>query len=424
MNETYQNRITDQICKIQNDRALIAFYDRLRYAPLGNYAQLHAKGEYQENGHKVHSLICITIQDYSNGTGDRNIITRFNLAPEQIQFLLTRITSGFQEFEWSQSKIYGNPDQNGYSTAQMFYISRHPYDSKGQPMKSPWKIQIVNGKGIKAQNKNGGSYMQPRSFQSEKTTAIQLTDMDLFTLLKRTDSYISNWETVIAASLINNGKRMLQQYLPSQLHPCSDGAGGDVCLTRMEELESCLSGLLSTLKKNREHVPLEVLKTQYKQPYEELVRNINLTASAYAKSVLLHRLVLNPDADVEEQCTVINQMIQTSGMLKKISSCMSKTYDVGQIYPLILELRHMVEQALWPYVNQATCLVADLDDIEKEPTIYNFLTHEVYENDTWIHREIDLRWKLLVHLTPEQRESVPPANHSMNGGIYHERTTI
>ena len=145
-------------------------------------------------------------------------------------------------------------------------------------------------------------------------------------------------------------------------------------MTRMEELESCLSGLLSTLKKNREHVPLEVLKTQYKQPYEELVRNINLTASAYAKSVLLHRLVLNPDADVEEQCTVINQMIQTSGMLKKISSCMSKTYDVGQIYPLILELRHMVEQALWPYVNQATCLVADLDDIEKEPTIYNFLT--------------------------------------------------
>ena len=74
-----------------------------------------------------------------------------------------------------------------------------------------------------------------------------------------------------------------------------------MCLTRMEELESCLSGLLSTLKKNREHVPLEVLKTQYKQPYEELVRNINLTASAYAKSVLLHRLVLNPDADVEEQ---------------------------------------------------------------------------------------------------------------------------
>ena len=185
-----------------------------------------------------------------------------------------------------------------------------------------------------------------------------------------------------------------------------------------EEPGTCASGSAEGLIQHCFH------SKELSKEYEELVRNINLTASAYAKSVLLHRLVLNPDADVEEQCTVINQMIQTSGMLKKISSCMSKTYDVGQIYPLILELRHMVEQALWPYVNQATCLVADLDDIEKEPTIYNFLTHEVYENDTWIHREIDLRWKLLVHLTPEQRESVPPANHSMNGGIYHERTTI
>ena len=196
-----------------------------------------------------------------------------------------------------------------------------------------------------------------------------------------------------------------------------------MCLTRMEELESCLSGLLSTLKKNREHVPLEVLKTQYKQPYEELVRNINLTASAYAKSVLLHRLVLNPDADVEEQCTVINQMIQTSGMLKKISSCMSKTYDVGQIYPLILELRHMVEQALWPYVNQATCLVADLDDIERTDNL-QFLTHEVYEMIPGFTEKSTCAGNYWYIFTPEQRESVPPANHSMNGGIYHERTTI
>ena len=193
-----------------------------------------------------------------------------------------------------------------------------------------------------------------------------------------------------------------------------------MCLTRMEELGSCLSGLLSTLKNNREHVPLEVLKTQYKQPYEELIGKINQTASAYAKSVLLHRLILNPDADMEEQCGVINQTIQTSGMVKKISSCMSKTYDVGQMYPLVLELRHMVELALWPYVNQATCLVADLDDLEKEPLLYNLLTHKVYENDTWIHREIDLRWKLLVYLTPEQRASVPPANYTMNGGNTYE----
>lgn len=118
MSENYQNSITDQICKVQTSKKLIALYDRLRYTSYNSYAQLHAKGEFEENGHKVHSLIGISIQDYSSGTGDKNIITRFHLAPEQIQFLLSRVTAGFPEFEWSQSKIFGVPDGNGYSTAQ------------------------------------------------------------------------------------------------------------------------------------------------------------------------------------------------------------------------------------------------------------------------------------------------------------------
>ena len=60
MNETYQNRITDQICKIQTDKKLIAFYDKLLTTTYNSFAQLHAKGEYVENGHKAHSLIGIT----------------------------------------------------------------------------------------------------------------------------------------------------------------------------------------------------------------------------------------------------------------------------------------------------------------------------------------------------------------------------
>ena len=84
MSENYQNSITDQICKVQTSKKLIALYDRLRYTSYNSYAQLHAKGEFEENGHKVHSLIGISIQDYSSGTGDKNIITRFHLAPEQI----------------------------------------------------------------------------------------------------------------------------------------------------------------------------------------------------------------------------------------------------------------------------------------------------------------------------------------------------
>ena len=211
MNQNYQTRISPQICKVQTDRKLIAVYDQLKCAALTHYAQLHAKGEYKENDHKANSLIRLTIQDYSNGTGDKNIIAQFNLAPEQIQFILTRITAGFQEFEWSQSKIYGTPDAQGYSTAQQFSISRHTNDSSGRPMKSPWRIQIVNGKGVKVQNQKGGSYMKSGSFLSEKNAFIQLTDMDLYTLLKRTDSYITNWEACMAPSLIANGKQAYEK---------------------------------------------------------------------------------------------------------------------------------------------------------------------------------------------------------------------
>ena len=211
MNQNYQTRISPQICKVQTDRKLIAVYDQLKCAALTHYAQIHAKGEYKENDHKANSLIKVTIQDYSNGTGDKNVIAQFNLAPEQIQFILTRITAGFQEFEWSQSKIYGTPDAQGYSTAQQFSISRHACDSSGRPMKSPWRIQIVNGKGVKVQNQKGGSYMKSGSFLSEKNAFIQLTDMDLYTLLKRTDSYITNWEACMAPSLIANGKQAYEK---------------------------------------------------------------------------------------------------------------------------------------------------------------------------------------------------------------------
>lgn len=208
MNQNYQPRISDQICKIQTDRKLIALYDRLRYASYTNYAQLHARGEYSENGHKAHSLIGVTIQDYSNGTGENNVITQFNLAPEQIQFFLTRITAGFQNFEWSLSKIFGNPDAQGYSIVQQFNISRHTATQDGRILNNPWRIQITNGKGIKVQNQKGGAYMQKGSFIAQKNAFIQLSDMDLFTLLKRTDSYITNWEASIAPSLISNGKQM------------------------------------------------------------------------------------------------------------------------------------------------------------------------------------------------------------------------
>lgn len=162
------------------------------------------------------------------------------------------------------------------------------------------------------------------------------------------------------------------------------------------ELGSSLEKLLSKLKQNRENVPLDILKTYYKVPYEELIAQVNQTATAFVKSIVAGQLLINPDVSMNEQADVVNQTIQDSGMIKQISHCMSQTYDVTLIHLMALELRKKVEAALYPYITRKNCLVADLDDIEKEPIIYNTLTKQVYENDHWVDHALDLKGKLLI----------------------------
>lgn len=170
-----------------------------------------------------------------------------------------------------------------------------------------------------------------------------------------------------------------------------------MCLIKIQELESSLQELLSTLKKNRERVPLEVLKSFYQQPYYALVGQINETATAFVKAILTDKLILNPDISIEEQIAVINQMIADSGMARQMGSCISRTYDASQLYQMALELRRQIESALWPYINLKTCLVFDLDNPEAEPVVYNTLTRQILRDGTWFYQELNLEWKFLYY---------------------------
>ena len=203
-----KNIATNQISKVQTATKVIALYDKLRVADVNHYAQLHAKGEYRENGVKMSSLIAVTIMDYSKGTGEKTHSVYFHLAPEQVQFLLTRVSAGFQEFEWDASKIYGEPDGNGYCAAQQFKIKRAVYNQKGEISRNPWTVMISNGKGIKLQNKNGGFYMKGQSYVEADRIYIQLSDMDMYMLLKRADSYITLWENTEAIENMKTGKEL------------------------------------------------------------------------------------------------------------------------------------------------------------------------------------------------------------------------
>lgn len=168
-------------------------------------------------------------------------------------------------------------------------------------------------------------------------------------------------------------------------------------LTKIQELGSSLEKLLSTLKKNREAVPPDILRTYYRQPYEALLRQIDYTATAFVKAVLTDRLILNPDIPITKQAAVINQVIEDSGMEKQMSSCISRTYSLDQLYQMALELRQKIECALWPYIDLKTCLVFDLDNPETEPITYNTLTRQILRNEVWTNQELDLWGKFLFY---------------------------
>ena len=142
-------------------------------------------------------------------------------------------------------------------------------------------------------------------------------------------------------------------------------------MTDIYERGSSLQKLLSTLKLNRERVPLETLKSVYRIPYEELKAQIRESVQEFVLLVACHHLLINPNFSLDEQTAVVQAAIDRSRMPKEIGKSLTRDYDVSKIHRMALKLREEIEAALWPYIDRETCLVADLADIEKTPVIYN-----------------------------------------------------
>ena len=162
-----------------------------------------------------------------------------------------------------------------------------------------------------------------------------------------------------------------------------------------------LQRLLSTLKINRERVPLETLKSVYRVPYEELKAQIRENVQEFVLLVACHHLLINPDYSAEEQTAVVQAVIEHSRIPKEISKSLTRDYDVAKIHQMAMKLREEIEAALWPYINRETCLVADLEELEKTPVIYNTLTRQIYQDGVWIDQPLDLWGKLLIYSKQE-----------------------
>ena len=181
-----------QIAVYKTDKGLLELTDSLKPSSRLFPAHIHAAGEKAEGGER--SLIRVNMLDYSSGKGENTIYASDNLTPEDVRFIYSALFGHLPAFDFRQEKIFGEPDEKGYSIVRKMTISRFQTDSQGRERRYPWYVEIQNGIGIQAHNANGGIYCKKDSYQCQRKVALFLNDRDMFTLFARAEAYIRAFE--------------------------------------------------------------------------------------------------------------------------------------------------------------------------------------------------------------------------------------
>lgn len=186
----WSQEVSNQIAVYKTDKALLELCDNLKPASNLFPAHIHAAGEKAEAGER--SLIRFNMLDYSKGKGENTIGVYANISPDEARYLYSVLFNHLWEFSYCQDKIFGSPDEDGYSIVTKLKIVR--YDTDGNKRLYPWLVEIQNGRGIAAKNSNGGRYCKKNSYICDKTVRLFISDRDLFILFCKVDSYIRAFE--------------------------------------------------------------------------------------------------------------------------------------------------------------------------------------------------------------------------------------
>lgn len=158
----------------------------------------------------------------------------------------------------------------------------------------------------------------------------------------------------------------------------------------MDEIEE-LKAKVEQLKKNRENVSLEMLKTKYKKPYETLLHSIKELAERILVARSQKDLVIRMDDEGDKLIEEINKAIEgetkPGGIMKRISQALYKEYDVEKFETCVEEMRIRLWNLWIPYWQKYCCLYVTAENWEEPyppPRIYNELTKEFQNEDgTW-----------------------------------------
>lgn len=155
------------------------------------------------------------------------------------------------------------------------------------------------------------------------------------------------------------------------------------------ELRKTLITHLDTLKRNLDVVPLEVLKTKYKKPFDKLCQDISGTATAYVKQVTLTDIRIQIGFQ-DEAIPLIQNTILQSGLLRQISAAAFRRQDIVEIDKLALELKQQIQTALQPFYEKHLGLYLSAEcfaDPPKLPELYCEATGCIQRDGVWVPLE-------------------------------------
>lgn len=157
----------------------------------------------------------------------------------------------------------------------------------------------------------------------------------------------------------------------------------------MDEMEKALreelEKHLDTLRRNLEVVPMDVLKTKYKKPYQELKESICKAATAYTRHVSLGGIRIKQKYG-DEATSYANEAVKDSQCLKRISEAAFDRQDMNEIAALAKQLREEILQVLHVFYLQHMCIYVSkecMSDHHLVPEVYNDATAQVWRNGEW-----------------------------------------
>ena len=217
----WSQEISMQIAVYKTDKSLLELCDSLKPASSLFPSHIHATGEKPEAGER--SLIRLNMLDYSKGKGENTVSVYANISPEETKYIYSALFNQLMEFDYAQDKIFGAPDENGYSIVTKLQIRRYDMDNQGKKRKYPWFVEIQNGRGISAKNANGGRYCKKDSYICDKTVRLFINDKDMFVLFCKAEAFIHTFEQEYAFRENRVGNfNTLYQHLKTEIHSVAE----------------------------------------------------------------------------------------------------------------------------------------------------------------------------------------------------------